>query len=68
MASCMQRLLSDLSNISFGALRVSGPPICPKEEINGGDVGWELSLSDKIQEYAVMLAKFKICPFLNTVA
>ena len=64
----MQQLLSDLPKISFGAPRVKALSNIIKTGTNGRDVGWELRLLNKIQEYAVMLAKFKIRPFINIVA
>ena len=64
----MPQLLADTSKISFEALKAMALSNVPKTERDARDVGWELSLFDKIQEYAVILARFKIGPFLNLVA
>ena len=64
----MPQLLADTSKISFEALKAMALSNVPKTERDARDVGWELSLFDKIQEYAVILARFKIGPFQNLVA
>ena len=64
----MQQLLSDLPKTSFGVPRVKALSNIIKTGIDAWDVGWELRVLNKAKEYAVMLAKFKIWPFLNIVA
>ena len=60
MTPFMQRLLSALPKISFRALRVRALSKVLKTGTDARDVGWDLTLFDKIQEYAAMSGKFKM--------
>ena len=63
-----QQLLSALPKISFRAFGVRAYSNVLKTGKDARGVGWDPILFDKIQEYAVMIGKFKIGPFVIIVA